>query len=242
MPEEINRILSDQISEYCFAPTEIAVRNLMNEGISEDKIYLTGNTIVEATNRSLTIAKKSDILDRMNLEKEEYIVVTAHRAENVDNKERLSSLVELFENINEPIIYPIHPRTLKNITNYGLLDRVNNINNLNLIEPLGYFDFLKLCANSKLIISDSGGIQEEVTIYKKPILVIRDSTERPEILNKFGWLVGFNHQEILTEYESIIKNYHTIKIKLSTLKSPFGDGEASKKIIEHLEKNIIKRQ
>jgi UDP-N-acetylglucosamine 2-epimerase (non-hydrolysing) len=231
MPEEINRILSDQISEYCFAPTEIAVKNLINEGISNNKIYLTGNTIVEATNRNMDVAKRSDILDRLNLEMEEYIVVTAHRAENVDNKERLLSLIRIFEHITEPIVYPIHPRTLKNINNFGFLDRINSIDNLNLIDPLGYLDFLKLCANSKLIISDSGGIQEEVTIYKKPILVIRDSTERPEILDKFGWLVGCDQRRTIERYEYIINNYAEIKKKLQNLDSPFGDGEASKTII-----------
>jgi UDP-N-acetylglucosamine 2-epimerase (non-hydrolysing) len=204
MPEEINRVLTDQISEYCFAPTKIAVKNLMNEGISNEKIYLTGNTIVEAVQRNLTLAEKSNILSKLDLKKEKYIVVTAHRAENVDNKERLSTLIKLFEHVKDPLIFPIHPRTFKNIESFGLLERIKKIQDLKLIEPLGYLDFLKLCANSKLIISDSGGLQEEVTIYKKPILVIRDSTERPEILNRFGWLVEWDQGKIVDQYNNVI--------------------------------------
>lgn len=234
MSEEINRVLTDQISEYCFAPTKIAVKNLGDESISKGKIYLTGNTIVEVVKKNLVIAEKSDILDKFDLKEEEYIVVTAHRAENVDNKERLSMLFKLFEYVKEQIIYVIHPRTFENIKKFGFLEKIRCIKNLKLIEPLGYFDFLKLCANAKLIISDSGGIQEEVTIYKKPILIIRDSTERPEILNNYGWLIEWDQEKIIKQYMYIVNTYSKFKENIDKLASPFGDGMASAKIIKIL--------
>ena len=239
MPEEINRVLTDQISELCFTPTKTAVENLKREGVNDNKVYLTGNTIVEAVQRNLKFAEKSNILARLYLNIEEYIVLTAHRAENVDNKARLLGLIKSLEKIKEPIIYPIHPRTFKRLKEFNLLERVKNIKNLTLIDPLGYFDFLKLCANSKLIITDSGGIQEECTIYKKPVLIIRNNTERPEILEKFGWLLGCKPMEIIKRYNYVVKNYIELEKKLKNLKSPFGDGKASKRIISYLESNIM---
>jgi len=239
MPEEINRVLTDQISELCFAPTKTAVENLKRDGVNDNKVYLTGNTVVEAVQRNLKFAEKSNILGRLYLNIEEYIVLTAHRAENVDNKERLLGLIKSLEKIEEPIIYPIHPRTFKRLKEFNLLERVKNIKNLTLIDPLGYFDFLKLCANSKLIITDSGGIQEECTIYKKPVLIIRNNTERPEILEKFGWLLGCNPMEIIKRHNYVVKNYIELEKKLKKLKSPFGDGKASKRIISYLESNIM---
>ena len=234
MPEEINRVLTDQISEYCFAPTKIAVKNLKKEGI-DNKVYLTGNTIVEAVQRNLKFAEKSNILGKLNLNGEQYIVLTAHRAENVDNKERVLGIIKALEQIKEPIIYPIHPRTLKRLKEFDLIERVENVKNLRLIETLGYFDFLKLCAYSKLIITDSGGIQEECTIYRKPVLVIRDNTERPEILEKFGWLTGCDPKKITKGYNYIVENYGELEKKLKNLVSPFGDGQASKRIISYLD-------
>jgi UDP-N-acetylglucosamine 2-epimerase (non-hydrolysing) len=239
MQEEINRILTDQISEYCFAPTKIAVKNLKREGICDNRIYLTGNTIVEAVQGNLKFAEKSNILEKLSLNDEEYIVLTAHRAENVDNKERVLGIIKAMEQIKEPIIYPIHPRTLKRLKEFGLIERIENIKNLKLIETLGYFDFLKLCAESKLIITDSGGIQEECTIYKKSVLVIRDNTERPEILEKFGWLTGCSPERIINRYDYIIENYRELERKMKNLVSPFGDGVASERIISYLESNVI---
>lgn len=236
MTEEINRVLTDQISDLLFAPTNIAVENLRTEGRNEG-IYLTGNTIVEAATDNLQIAESSDILNKLDLKNEEYIVITAHRAENVDNKERLKNIINALYDIDENIIYPIHPRTIKQFDQFGLRKRIENIKYLKLIDPLGYFDFLKLCAKSKLIITDSGGIQEECTIYKKPVIIIRDNTERPEILNIYGWLSGCNKNKILSLYNHIDKHYKELKKQMHKLKSPYGDGTASKKIIDILKSN-----
>jgi UDP-N-acetylglucosamine 2-epimerase (non-hydrolysing) len=162
MPEEINRILADHVSDYLFAPTEKAKGNLLKEGIEEDKIFVTGNTIVDAVNQNLEIAeRKADIVNNLNLSSKEYFLVTAHRQENVDNKKRLEGILEglklIHEEFNLPIIYPIHPRTAKRIKEFGL----KVLKGIELIEPLGFLEFLQLEANAKLVLTDSGGMQEE---------------------------------------------------------------------------------
>lgn len=233
MPEEINRILCDQISDYCFAPTSESVSYLKKENIEDSRIFLTGNPIVEAVQRGLELAKtKSNIHEKLGLEKENYLLVTAHRAENVDIKERLLGLVKAFEQIKMPIVYPIHPRTIDRLKKLGLYERVKAIKNLKLIDPIGYFDFLSLSANAKVILTDSGGIQEESTVYKKPVLVARDNTERPEALGTFGRLVGCNTEKILNNFNDVIENYDMVSAKLKETESPFGDGTASQKIID----------
>lgn len=211
-PEFIKLSEIIRLDEFCFTPTKIAVKNLKKEGI-DNKVYLTGNTIVEAAQRNLKSAEKSIILEKLSLNGEEYIVLTVHRAENVDNKERILGIMKVLEQIKEPIIYPIHPRILKRLKKFDLIKRVENVKNLRLIETLGYFDFLKLCADSKLII-DSGGIQEECTIYKKPVLVIRDNAERSEILEKFGWLTRYDTKRIIKGYNYIVENYIELENKL----------------------------
>ncbi|MCW3131039.1 MAG: UDP-N-acetylglucosamine 2-epimerase (non-hydrolyzing) [Methanophagales archaeon] len=152
MPEEINRALADHLSDYLFAPTEKAKVNLLKEGIEEDKIFVTGNTIVDAVYQNLEIARrKVDILNKLNLNSEGYFLVTAHRQENVDNKERLKGILDglelVYHGYNFPIIYPIHPRTMKRIEEFGL----EVPNGVELIEPLGFLEFLRLEANAKLV-------------------------------------------------------------------------------------------
>ena len=237
MPEEINRTLSDQISDYLFAPTQIAVNNLNNEGIKKG-IFLTGNTIVEAATKNLKISEKSNILESLGLDSNSYIVLTAHRAENVDNKEKLQGIFEGIKKIKEQIIYPIHPGTRKKLEEFGLISVVEKIENLRIIEPLGYFDFLKLCANASILITDSGGIQEECTIFKKPVIVIRENTERPEIIDKYGWLTGCNPDLIGSRYNIIINNYDELIRKMYDLPNPFGDGKASERIISILKSDF----
>lgn len=161
MPEEINRVLADHISDYLFAPTEKAKKNLLTEGVDKNKIFVTGNTIVDAVYQNLEIAKrKVDILNKLNLSHREYFLVTAHRQENVDVKDRLIGILDGFELVyhkfNFPIIYPAHPRTMKRIKEFGL----EVPNGTRLIEPFGFLEFLQLEANAKLVLTDSGGVQE----------------------------------------------------------------------------------
>ena len=238
MPEEINRVLADQVADYCFAPTETAVKNLKKEGKSEKEIFLTGNTIIEATERGLALSeKKSSALSKFGLNREDFVLVTAHREENVDNKQRLSSLLSALGELPIKFVYPIHPRALKRIKEFGLMEQVEKAGNIGLIGPVGYFDFLQLSANSKFIITDSGGVQEECTVYKKPVLVARDNTERPEILGTFGTLVGCDKNKIIEESKKLLDDYGEVSKMLKKEPSPYGDGKASERIV-----NILKNE
>ena len=177
MPEEKNRIIVDNLADYLFAPTEVALKNLMEEGIKETKITLTGNTVVDALFQNLEISnKKVNILEKLGLEKNNFMTVTAHRAENVDSELRLKGILGGLELIGRHfkilIIFPMHPRTANKIKEFGL--KIPDC--VKIVEPLGYLEFLQLEAASKLIITDSGGVQEESCILKVPCLTIRDNT------------------------------------------------------------------
>ena len=232
MLEETNRIITDHISDFLFAPTEDALKNLKDEGIADGKAILTGNTVVDAIFQNLELAgKKSDIIKKLNLEGENYILATAHRAENVDIKNRLAGILEglalVTRDFNLPIIYPIHPRTLNNMKKFGL----KIPGGVRIINPLGYLDFLQLEANTKLIITDSGGLQEEACILKIPCVTIRDNTERPETIKSgANILAGADPKKIL-KYS---KKMAGIKKEWN---NPFGDGSAGERIVDSL-KNI----
>ena len=229
MPEEINRVLADHVSDYLFAPTEKAKENLLREGIDKSKIFVTGNTIVDAVYQNLEIARgKVDILNKLNLNPEGYFLVTAHRQENVDVKKRLKGILDglklVYNDFNLPIIYPIHPRTMKRIKDFGL--EVSK--GIKLIEPLGFLGFLQLEANAKLVLSDSGGVHEETCILKVPCVTLRDNTERPETLEVgSNVLAGVNQEKIL----------EGVKIRIDKERNwtnPFGDGNAGEKIINFI--------
>jgi len=232
MPEEINRLLTDHISDYLFAPTKNAKQNLLNEGIDQHKIYVTGNTIVDAINQNLQLAKNSKILDLLNLNRREYFLLTLHRQENVDKEYRLKKIIKgvtlLAREFDIPIIYPIHPRSRKRLEQFNIkIDK-----KIKLIEPLDYFSFLNLESNAKLILTDSGGVQEEACILKVPCVTLRYSTERPETIK-----VGAN---ILagSEPSSILEKVKIMLKKPRNWPNPFGDGTASIKIINILSSSI----
>ncbi len=232
MPEEKNRIEADKLADYAFAPTDIAVKHLQDDKIEEAKIFLTGNTIVEAVQKNLEKAKDSKILETLGLTPEKYAVLTAHRQEYVDKKENLEELLSAIAEIDIKVVFPAHPRTLKNLTAFNLLKKAKAIPNLQFIEPAGYFDFLKLASNAMFLLSDSGGIQEEASVYKKWIVILRDNTERPEILEKFGRLTGYCKEKIVEESKKAMENYPELKKRLEKEPCPFGDGKTSQKIVE----------
>ncbi|HJH27521.1 MAG TPA: UDP-N-acetylglucosamine 2-epimerase (non-hydrolyzing) [Methanophagales archaeon] len=229
MPEEINRVLADHVSDYLFAPTEKAKENLLREGIEKNKIFVTGNTIVDAVYQNLEIAKrKVDILNKLNLNPEEYFLVTAHRQENVDVKERLKGILDslelVYHEFNRPIIYPVHPRTMKRIKEFGL----EVPKGIELIEPLGFLEFLQLEANAKLVLTDSGGVQEETCILKVPCVTLRDNTERPETLEVgSNVLVGVNQNKILEGVKKMMD-------KERNWINPFGDGKTGERILKNV--------
>ena len=235
MIEEINRVLTGLYSNYHFAPTNLSKENLLREGIPESKIFVTGNTIVDALNENVRISnEKRDILKKFNLEKDNYILITAHRPETVDNRKNLRNMLTGLEFVSKefkiPLIFPMHPRTKDKINKFNMNHNIPK--EVMVIEPQGYLEFLQLMINSKLIITDSGGIQEESCILNIPCVTIRESTERPETLN-----VGGN---ILSEIEpmQIIKNSQVMINKERNWENPFGDGKAASRIIDILLKNF----
>jgi UDP-N-acetylglucosamine 2-epimerase (non-hydrolysing) len=233
MPEEINRMLTDHLSKYLFAPTNISKANLMNEGISEDKIYIVGNTIVDATQYNLKIAEsKSKIMDQLQLSEKSFFLLTLHRQENVDDKERLNKIITSLKEIDDkfdlPIVYPIHPRSEKMARKFGLKKRLEGITKIKLIEPIGYMDFLVLERNASLILTDSGGVQEEACILNVPCVTLRYNTERPETVS-----VGKN-MVIGVESENVLKGVEEMLGKDLSDENPFGDGRTGQKIVDIL--------
>lgn len=229
MPEEINRIIADHISDYLFAPTPKAKQILLGEGIDEKKISVTGNTIVDATLQNLEIARnKADILNTLKLKPGEYFLVTLHRQENVDDRARFTSILDGLEKIHAeyglPLIYPVHPRSRKKMTEFGLQNK-----NVVLIEPADYLNFLQLESNARLVLTDSGGVQEECCILRVPCGTLRDNTERPETVE-----VGANIIAGVAP-ERILECVKTMLGKKNNWENPFGDGKAAERIVDILE-------
>ena len=234
MPEEINRILADHASEVLFPPTEEAKRNLEREGITEN-VYVTGNTVVDAVLQNAEVAEeKSDVLEHFGLESKGYVLITAHRAENTDSKENLEKLVEILESLPMRAIYPMHPRTRNRLKKFGLLGRVENIENLIVTKPLGYLNFLKLERNAFAIMTDSGGIQEEAIILSVPCLTLRYNTERPETVEAGGnALVGLEKERAIGYLKRLMEDQEFYE-RMKSAPNPFGDGKAGKRIAEIL--------
>jgi len=226
MPEEINRVMTDHISDYLFAPTGEARQNLMREGIDEKKIFITGNTIVDAVYQNLEISRrKGNVLKEFGLKPKDYFLVTSHRAENVDSKERLKEILKGLNLIQKefslPVIFPAHPRTVKRIDEFGL-----SLSNIRKTEPLGFMDFLQLEANAKLVLTDSGGVQEETCILGVPCVTLRNNTERPETLE-----VGSNIL-VGTDSNRMLMATHEMMARNTGWANPFGDANAGKQIVE----------
>ncbi len=236
MPEEINRIATDSICDYCFVTEESALKNLKHEGFREDNIFFTGNTMIDSQKYAMPKAEKSDILERIGLTKGEYAAVTVHRPSNVDDTEQLYDILRIFDHLSKyrEIVLPMHPRTRKNLEFFDFMDYAQSIEGLKLIEPLGYIDFLALMKNSDFVITDSGGIQEETTVLGLPCITIRTTTERPVTTE-----IGTNIL-VMPEYENIRKEIdRLLHEKRKTGKIPeFWDGFASVRIVNQILKLI----
>ena len=203
MPEEHNRVIIDHISEYLFAPTQLAKRNLVEDGVT-GKIFVVGNTIVDATLRYSKIAKEKKQAELLRLTKgNPYVLLTLHREENVDNKEVLSNIIGAVKQISSmdqlEIIFPIHPRTKERLRAFGMQKQVEEISNLRIVDPLGYLVFLAFLSNATLIMTDSGGIQEESCILGVPCITLRESTERQETIELGSNLLGGTQEERIVE-------------------------------------------
>jgi len=201
VPEEKNRKVIDSISSINLPYTNLSRENLLREGVPNNRIHVTGNPIKEVIDHYDTKIQNSNILEKLNLEKGKYIIATAHRAENVDDEQRLKNLFNSFEEIAKEykIVFSCHPRTKQKLEKFGM-----NIDNPNIIicEPLGFFDFVKLEKNSYMAITDSGTVQEEMCLFNKPTVTIRDTTERPETVWCGSNIVsGLEKEQILLCYE-----------------------------------------
>lgn len=234
MPEEHNRRLVDHISNYLFAPTENARRNLEREAVWGE-IYVTGNTVVDACQQHIPIAlRKSRIMEKVDFD--EYLLATVHRAENVDDPEVLRNFVEAFIAAPLPVVFPAHPRTLKRLRQTKLWKRASSSKNLLLLPPVGYLDFLLLMKNCKMILTDSGGIQEEATVpsIRKRVLVLRLSTERPEAVEAgFARVVGVEKDKILEAIVAMMDGEPLPE------KSPYGDGRSGERIVDIVLREIL---
>jgi UDP-N-acetylglucosamine 2-epimerase (non-hydrolysing) len=229
MPEEINRIVADHISEYLFVPTEGSRQQLRDEGIPDSRITVTGNTVVDAVYRNRKIARRrSDVISKLGLRGTEYFLMTAHRAENVDDEDRFREILQGADRAAQAhgaeVIYPIHPRAQKRLEEFDL--DVPDL--IRTIPPQEYLDFLRLEAEATLILTDSGGVQEEACILGVPCVTMRDSTERPETID-----VGANTL-CRPDADTIARGVAEMTTAEKGWENPFGDGNAGDRIVEEL--------
>ena len=230
MPEEINRLLTDAISDLLFCTERSGVENLRREGLADEKIFLVGNVMIDTLLRNRAKADACRILEDLGLAPQGYAVLTLHRPSNVDDPSVLGRLLGAIEVVQRdmPVLFPIHPRTRKNIDGSPLAERVAQMKNLRLTEPAGYLEFLKLMACARLILTDSGGIQEETTILRVPCLTLRETTERPVTVEVGSNLVvGTEPERILSGYQAILRGDGR-----TPATPPLWDGHAAERIVK----------
>jgi len=231
MPEEINRVLTDAISDLLFVSEPSGLENLKREGIAATKIHFVGNVMIDTLELHRAKASNSRILDDLNVRAKEYAVVTLHRPSNVDQQEVLTGILDALAEIQKEtkVVFPIHPRTRERLVSAGLLQRIENLPNIVLTEPLGYLDFLKLMSEAKVVITDSGGIQEETTILGVPCLTVRENTERPVTVTEgTNILVGIDAGRILNGYRDSLTTTRAHN------RPKLWDGKASQRIVQIL--------
>lgn len=230
MPEEVNRIVTDALSDALFVSEPSGLANLKKEGVAASKIFFVGNVMIDTLLYQMPKIDKSPILRKLSLKPKEYAVLTLHRPSNVDARHTLLEIHRILKETSSKIkvVYAIHPRTRKMISAHGLDKQFNGLKNVLLIEPLGYIDFIKLVKHSRFVLTDSGGIQEETTVLKVPCLTMRENTERPVTMTEgTNILVGRNHRKIVNYINQILQG------KFKSGKIPrFWDGKTAKRIVE----------
>ena len=232
MPEEMNRILTDHVSDFLFTPTEYTKRLLKNEGIIKN-VFVVGNPVIDTVVSCSSKVDGSSILNDLGLEEGEYFLLTLHRCETVDNPEKIKKLIGMLASIDRKIVFPIHPRTEKALKEFNLTLPENVIKT----GPLGYFDFLRLLKSSFLVMTDSGGVQEEAVALRVPCLTLRNFTERMEIVELgVSFLVGIEPDMIRQHIDYIINN--NVREKLRQIENPYGVGKTSESIIEILKQRL----
>lgn len=233
MPEEINRLLTDQVADLLFTPSAEADKNLIAEGIPADRIRLVGNVMIDSLLKHLPRSNKSRIREELGLNEQEYAVVTLHRPSNVDATDTLAHILGALETIGQrlPVLFPVHPRTGKTIAELVIAKRLAETRSVRLIEPLGYIDFLRLYSGARLVLTDSGGIQEETTVLGIPCLTLRDNTERPITVDLgTNKIVGTDPENIVREAMAVLD--HESPTAHSIL--PLWDGKTADRILDAL--------
>jgi UDP-N-acetylglucosamine 2-epimerase (non-hydrolysing) len=236
MSEEVNRIIADQLAGLLFAPTTIARENLRRENI-RDNVHVVGNSVIDALQANIALAeRRSTILDRMGLCRGGYLLLTFHRAENVDDPRRLAQALEAFDSAAKiaglPIVFPIHPRTAKNLRRFGLEKRARALKSLRRIEPTGYLDMLRLEKEAALILTDSGGLQEEGCYFRVPCITLRENTERPETLAiRANVLAGTDPKRV----GSAVRRQLAVR---RAWRNPYGNGTTSQRIAAIVDRTL----
>lgn len=236
MPEEINRVSIADLAEFHFAPTETCVRNLLNEGILKDHVFLTGHPIVDLLQK-VKNKISSDAIKQFGLKEKEYCFVTVHRDGNITDKRRLSDILEALSDIASflRVIFPLHPHTYKCIRKFNLERRLKN---LNPVDPIGYFEALAVIKNAKIVLTDSGGVQQEAALLKTPCITVRPSTEWVETLNCGVNFLANSKEEIITMIKKVEDEYAEIEQRFKHVRSIFGKPSVSAKIADILESHL----
>lgn len=232
MPEEINRMLTDSITNWFYCTEDSGKQNLLREGQPESAIFMVGNLMIDCLCEHRAKADQTTILEDMKLTSGNYAVVTMHRPANVDDPESLGKILDILGHIQErlTVVFPVHPRTRKNLSAPALNARLQQMPNIRLVEPIGYLEFLKLTSSAKVVLTDSGGIQEETTILRVPCLTMRDNTERP-VTCELGTnqLVGTEPARVIEAFEQVWSG----KSKPGSI-PPLWDGHAAQRIVNSL--------
>ena len=236
MPEELNRLLTDQIADYLFTTEKSAEINLIREGADPDKIFFVGNLMIDNLLNNLEMAKNTEFYKKLNLEKNQYALITIHRPSNVDRKENLVNVIKIINYLQKKVIifFPMHPRTVKNLKIFNLEKELKKLNII-LSEPIGYLEFLNLMLNSRLLLTDSGGIQEEASYLDIPILTLRENTERPITLEKgTNSIIGTDFKKAKQYIDDILANKYKKGKKIEKW-----DGNTAKRIVNILKEKVL---
>lgn len=237
MPEEVNRLVTDAISDFLFVTEQSGLDNLKAEGVDDDKVFFVGNVMIDSLIHFREKASQRSILADLKVEQKKYVLMTMHRPSNVDTVEQLENVVKTIEGLARlhPVVLPMHPRTRARLSSFNMLERVESISGLHVTEPLGYLDFLNLMDNAAMIVTDSGGIQEETTYLQVPCITLRDSTERPITVDMgTNELMDLEPSLIVQRVEAVLSGHG----KNGQI-PPLWDGKAAVRIAETLEQLLM---
>ncbi|MBI4597724.1 MAG: UDP-N-acetylglucosamine 2-epimerase (non-hydrolyzing) [Candidatus Omnitrophica bacterium] len=237
MPEEINRVVTDALSDFLFVSEPSGLQHLQHAADCPGEIFLVGNLMIDTLLSHLPRIHQSEILKALGLTRDRYAVVTLHRPSNVDTREALEEIRSLLADVayHCPLIYPVHPRARAQMRSYGLLEAFEQMRGLTMIEPLGYIDFIKLVANARFVMTDSGGLQEETTVLKIPCLTMRENTERPiTITQGTNALIGWDRAKLLEAVETILAG----QWKAGGIPS-YWDGQAAFRVVQILRERLL---